>query len=154
MKHFKPLYKFITNELNTEWIDLGPDNRTDLPEDYKEANRTANVILPCNWSTLQETSDKLRNYYKFDKIPEEWIYQEYAPKELLPNINNTILKLAEKTKQTIIILIVDETQTRRTVAILHKYFNFHRLPKEFFRIQRFQEEVVPKYAFNDDPFVL
>ena len=61
------------------------------------------------------------------------------------------MTLAKKTRQTVILPITDPMKANRTVAILHKYFNFDKLTDEFFRIP---QKVEYRMGYNQDPFVL
>jgi hypothetical protein len=117
-----------------------------------EINRTANVNLPINKDQIIETAKKMREFYKFDRIPDEWIQDSYTPRPELPTIDKTILEMAIKTTQTIILPIVERNKIYETVRTLHKYYNFDKLPKEFFRIPESIHN--PILVFPENQFAL
>ena len=61
------------------------------------------------------------------------------------------MELAKKTTRTVIVPIVEESMIRSTVGILHSYFNFNKLPREFFRIPK---PALSEMVFSEDPFDL
>jgi hypothetical protein len=145
-------YIFTTNTLSKEWIDLEADNRLPLPTDMNTANRVANTNLPINRTQIIQTVKQLRLHYKFDRIPEDWILAKYTPQDELPSIDKVIIDLANKTKQTVILPITDKKKINQTVKILHQYYNFAQLPKEFFRIQ--QDTNKYTMVFSENQFAL
>ncbi|CAG8794383.1 3365_t:CDS:2, partial [Dentiscutata erythropus] len=126
-------YIFTTNKLSKEWIDLEADNRPPLPTNMNTVNRVANINLPINKTQIVQTVKQLRQHYKFDRIPEDWILAKYTPQDELPTIDRVIIDLANKTEQTVILPITDKTKINQTVKTLHQYYNFAQLPKEFFQ---------------------
>jgi hypothetical protein len=151
-KVLRQKYTFDTRNLSNKWIDLQADKRTLLPMNINEINRTANVNLPINKDQIIETAKKMREFYKFDRIPDEWIQDSYTPRPELPTIDKTILEMAIKTTQTIILPIVERNKIYETVRTLHKYYNFDKLPKEFFRIPESIHN--PILVFPENQFAL
>ena len=150
--HFKHLYSFNTKTLSKEWIDMPDDNRLPLPTKMHEASRGASVKLPCNKTTIYETVKILRQHYKFNRIPDEWINNIYQIKPDLPSLDNIAFELAKRTNIPIIIPISDPLKTRETVRILHRFFNFNRLPDQFFLNSA--QPNTPAMVFPEDPFDL
>src|SRR5829696_7517483 len=148
----RPNYDFITKNLSKEWINLEADKRPPLPSNDKDqVNRTADVHLPINISDIYTTLIKIRQHFKFDRLPDEWILKEYKARETLPPMDKLVVDIAKKTEQTVIIPITSADKIAETVKILRKYYKFHRLPSEFFRIKEIERPVM---VFSENQFIL
>src|SRR5829696_5441471 len=144
-------YTFVTKDLSEKWINIKPDDRELLPQDMNVANRKAEVNLPINRSNLIETVIQLRQYYRFYRIPDHWINNNYESLKELPHIDEVIREMATKTEDPIILPITLPERIRETVRKLHKYYSFGRLSDEFFRIQVVAD---PIFDYKEDPFLL
>jgi hypothetical protein len=144
VQELQPWYEFVTKGLSKEWIDIPIDTRVQLPEDMDEANRVAQLNLPINRTDIVETAKALRLHYKFWRIPSNWIKPSYEGKAPLPSIDAIAADLAKKTTDTIIIPIISKITISKTVKKLHEYYNFDKLPAQFFRIAPVQNPIFRK----------
>ena len=134
----------MTKELSKEWIDIPIDTRVQLPKEMDEANRVAQLNLPINRTEISETVKKLRIHYKFWRIPSTWINPNYEGKVPLPSIDAIAADLAKKTTDTIVIPIISKINISKTVKRLHEYYNFDKLPSQFFRIAPIRNPIFRK----------
>ena len=151
MAYLRPLYDFVTKELSKEWIDVPKDTRVNLPDDHNLVNRTANVNLPINREQLRETTEKMRLHYNFTKIPDLWIKDSYEGKTPLPELDSLANDLAKKTTDIVVLPIIDANMIKSTVAKLHQYYNFDKLPKHFFRTTAFKN---PLFNYSESALSL
>ena len=144
VQELQPWYEFVTKELSKEWIDIPIDTRVQLPKEMDEANRVAQLNLPINRTEISETVKKLRIHYKFWRIPSTWINPNYEGKVPLPSIDAIAADLAKKTTDTIVIPIISKINISKTVKRLHEYYNFDKLPSQFFRIAPIRNPIFRK----------
>jgi len=134
--------------LGSQWIasSISQTGKEKLPINISDADKSLELGTHMDYRSDDFLSilRKLRNRYEFNTLPDHWFKIFKSPLPFIAKLN----KYFENSPSKIYFLIKDDDDMPSTIALLHKKFDFNKLPDNYIL-----SEDLLKPGFDLTPFI-